>query len=212
MPRLTPEQKKLNHDKILDAAGRGFRTHGVNGIGIADLMKAAEMTHGGFYNHFESKDDLTREVIRQGFVSSLAALADIRDEHPGSALEHMVDQYLAAPHRDQPELGCASAALVTDAARHGVAAQAEYQRGLDGFFAAITEMVLERADRSGVETSADEAREQAIAVFSQMVGALVISRAVAKSSPELADEILRANSTHLKRATVTDRSLPVNNP
>ncbi len=120
MPRLTQEQKQLNHDRIIEAAGRGFRTHGVNGIGIAELMKAAEMTHGGFYNHFDSKDDLALEVIRQGFVSSLSALGDIREEHPGSAraaLDHMFDQYLSVLHRDQPEYGCASAAwsLMPDA-------------------------------------------------------------------------------------------------
>ncbi len=203
MPRLTQEQKKLNHDKIIEAAGRGFRTHGVNGIGIAEVMKAAEMTHGGFYNHFDSKDDLAREVIRQGFTSSLTALADIREEHPGSAraaLDHMFDQYLNARHRDHPENGCASAALVTDAGRDGVAAQSEYQHGLDGFFSAITDMVLENASQSGADLNAEQAREQAIAVFSQMVGALVISRAVAKSSPELADEILTANTTQLKQA------------
>jgi len=200
--RLTPEQKQLNHDKILEAAGRGFRTHGVNGIGIAELMKAAEMTHGGFYNHFDSKDDLAREVIRRGFASSLETLAGIREEHSHSAraaLDHMFDQYLAVLHRDHPEDGCASAALVTDAGRHGVGAQSEYQRGLEGFFSAITDMVLENARQSGAELSAEQAREQAIALFSQMVGALVISRAVARSSPALADEILEANSTRLKQ-------------
>lgn len=203
MPRLTQEQKQLNHDRIIEAAGRGFRTHGVNGIGIAELMKAAEMTHGGFYNHFDSKDDLALEVIRQGFVSSLSALGDIREEHPGSAraaLDHMFDQYLSVLHRDQPEYGCASAALVTDAGRDGVAAQSEYQHGLDGFFSAITDMVLENAGQSGADLNAEQAREQAIALFSQMVGALVISRAVAKSSPDLADEILTANNTRLKQA------------
>lgn len=203
MPRLTQEQKKLNHDKIVEAAGRGFRTHGVNGIGIADLMKAAEMTHGGFYNHFGSKDELALEVLREGFNSSLTALAGIREEHPGSAraaLDHMFDQYLDREHRDHPEIGCASAALVTDASREGVAAQCEYQRGLEGFFSAITDMVLENARESGADLTAEQAREQAIALFSQMVGAMVISRAVAQSSPELADEILKANNVRLKQA------------
>ncbi|GAB3255813.1 TetR/AcrR family transcriptional regulator [Kineosporia babensis] len=203
MPRLTQEQKKLNHDKIVEAAGRGFRTRGVNGIGIAELMKAAEMTHGGFYNHFDSKDDLALEVIREGFNSSLAALAGIRAEHPGSAragLDHMVDQYLNDVHRDHPEIGCASAALVTDAGREGVAAQSAYQHGLDGFFSVITDMVLENASQSGTDLDAEQAREQAITLFSQMVGALALSRAVAKSSPELADEIIQANRTRLKQA------------
>ncbi|MBQ0977466.1 MULTISPECIES: TetR/AcrR family transcriptional regulator [Micromonospora] len=203
MPRLTPERKKLNHDKIIEAAGRGFRTHGVNGIGIAELMKAAEMTHGGFYNHFGSKDELALEVIRQGFGSSLGDLAGIREEHPGSAraaLDHIFDQYLAVEHRDHPEIGCASAALVTDVGREGVAAQSEYQHGLEGFFSVITEMVLENASQSGTHLDVEQAREQAIALFSQMVGALVVSRAVVRSSPALADEILKANNSRLKQA------------
>ncbi|MBT0770207.1 TetR/AcrR family transcriptional regulator [Kineosporia sp. J2-2] len=203
MPRLTQEQKKLNHDKIVEAAGRGFRTHGVHGIGIAELMKSAEMTHGGFYNHFGSKDDLAREVLRQGFVSSLAALAGIREEHPGSAraaLDQMFDTYLNPEHRDHPETGCASAALVTDAGRDGAGAQSEYQHGLEGFFGAITEMVLENASQSGTDLSAGQAREQAIALFSQMVGSLVVSRAVARSAPDLADEILAAGNARLKQA------------
>ncbi|WP_035856114.1 TetR/AcrR family transcriptional regulator [Cryptosporangium arvum] len=203
MPRLTPEQKQRNHDRIVEAAGRGFRARGVDGIGIADLMKAAEMTHGGFYNHFGSKDDLTREVIRQGFASSLTALADIRDEHPGSAraaLDHLVDQYLSVLHRDHPEDGCASAALVTDTGRDDVATQAEYQQGLEGFFRAITDMMLENARQSGTGLTTASAREQAIALFSQLVGALVLARAVAKSSPDRADEILAANRTRLTQA------------
>ncbi len=107
----------------------------------------------------------------------------------------MFNQYLDPEHRDHPEFGCASAALVTDAGREGVAAQSEYQHGLEGFFTAITEMVLE----SDADLTAEQAREQAIALFSQMVGAMLLSRAVAQSSPGLADEVLKANNARLKQ-------------
>lgn len=200
MPRITREQKKLNREKIVSAAGEGFRLRGIDGIGIEELMKAAGMTHGGFYNHFSSKMDLALEVYSRGFADSLDALAAIRGAHPRSAraaLRDMIDGYVTAAHRDHPETGCASATLAADAARHSVAAQTEYQRGLEGYFSAITEMVLDRAHQSGTELSAAEAREQAIALFCQMVGSLVVSRAVAEADPALSDEVLTANRGQL---------------
>ncbi|MFC5061293.1 TetR/AcrR family transcriptional regulator [Actinomycetospora atypica] len=200
MPRITQEQKRLNREKIVTAAGEGFRQRGIDGVGIEALMKAAGMTHGGFYNHFASKDALALEVLHQGFTDSLATLDAIRGAHPGSAraaLHAMVDQYVDAGHRDHPEAGCPSAALVADAGRHGVAAQAEYRRGLDGYFDAIAEMLVDCGRESGTELAPAEARERAVALFSQMVGALLLSRAIADTAPELSDEVLEANRRRL---------------
>ena len=202
MPRITQAQKKLNREKIVKAASEGFRLHGVDGIGIQELMQSAGMTNGGFYNHFPSKEDLALEVYRQGFTDSLAALAAIRKAHPRSAqaaLHDMVDGYVTAAHRDHPETGCPSAALAVDAGRHGASPQAEYGRGLEGYISNITDMVLERARQAGTEPTAAEAREQAVALFSQMVGALIVSRAVAGADPALSDEILKANRKRLKQ-------------
>jgi TetR/AcrR family transcriptional regulator, transcriptional repressor for nem operon len=202
VPRITQGQKKLNRDKIVRAASEGFKRHGIDGIGIQELMKAAGMTNGGFYNHFSSKEDLALEVYRQGFADSLAALAAIRRAHPRSAraaLHDMIDVYVSAAHRDRPETGCPSDALAVDAGRHDKPSQAEYLRGLEGYLSAITDMVLERARQAGTEPTAAEAREQAVALFSQMVGALIVSRAVAAADPALSDEILMANRKHLKR-------------
>ena len=201
MPRVTREQKRLNRERILAAAGEGFRLRGIDGMGIEGLMKSAGMTHGGFYNHFASKDDLAIEVLRQGFIDSLAALAAIRAAHPRSAraaLHDMIDQYVGAEHRDHPEVGCASAALVSDAGRHGAAAQAEYRRGLDGYFDAIAAMLIEYGCESGTEITPAEAREQAVALFSQMVGALLLSRAIVDVAPDLSNEVLVANRNRLK--------------
>jgi TetR/AcrR family transcriptional regulator, transcriptional repressor for nem operon len=203
VPRITQEQKRLNHEKIVNAAGAGFRLRGIDGIGIEELMKSAGMTHGGFYNHFASKDDLALEVLHQGFTDSLASLDAIREAHPRSAraaLHDMVDEYLNAEHRDHPETGCASAALASDAGRHGAAAQAEYRRGLDGYFATITDMLLDRARQSGAELTPAEARERAVALFSQMVGALTLARAVADAAPDLSDEVLAVNRRRLKKS------------
>jgi TetR/AcrR family transcriptional repressor of nem operon len=110
----------------------------------------------------------------------------------------MIDQYVDAEHRDHPEAGCPSAALVSDAGRHGADAQAEYRRGLDGYFDAIADMMIECARETGTEITPGEAREQAVALFSQMVGALLLSRAVADVAPDLSDEVLAANRNRLK--------------
>jgi TetR/AcrR family transcriptional regulator, transcriptional repressor for nem operon len=202
VPRITQGQKKLNREKIVNAASEGFKLHGVDGIGIQELMKSAGMTNGGFYNHFASKEDLAIEVYRQGFTDSLAALAAIRKAHPRSAqaaLDDMVDVYVTPAHRDHPETGCPSAALAVDAGRHGTPPQAEYRSGLEGYISNIAEMVLERAHQAGAEPTAAEAREQAVALFSQMVGALIVSRAVAEADPALSDEILTANRKQLNQ-------------
>lgn len=200
VPRITQEQKKLNRERIVGAAGEGFRLRGIDGIGIDELMKAAGMTHGAFYNHFSSKEDLALEVFARGFTDSLAALDTIRESHPGAAraaLDAVVEQYLTADHRDHPETGCASAALAADAGRHGAAAQAQYQRGLAGYFDTITELVRESAHEAGTEPDPAESREQAVALFCQLVGALVVSRAVAAADPELSEEVLEANRSQL---------------
>ncbi|GAA3523154.1 hypothetical protein GCM10022222_01380 [Amycolatopsis ultiminotia] len=111
----------------------------------------------------------------------------------------MVDGYVTAAHCDHPETGCASAALAADTGRHGVAAQVEYQSGLEGYISAITAMLLDRAHQSGTELSVAEARKQAVALFCQTVGALVVSRAVAEVDPGLSDEVLTANRRQLKQ-------------
>lgn len=202
MARISQEQKRLNRDKIVSAAGEGFRLRGISGTGIDKLMKAAGMTHGGFYNHFSSKEELAQEVLRQNLSASLDDVALARETHADSAraaLHAIIDGYVSTRHRDHPETGCASAALVADAGRHGAAIQAQYDGGLRGYITAFTEMLLEDAARCDVQLDPVEAREEAIAIFSQMVGALLVSRAVAAASPELSDEVLAANRAQLKQ-------------
>jgi TetR/AcrR family transcriptional repressor of nem operon len=202
MPRVSREQKQRNRERIVAAAGEGFRARGIDGVGIDELMKTAGMTHGGFYNHFSSKDELALEVLNQGFTDSLGAVDALIGAHPRSsraALNAIIDSYLSADHRDHPEHGCASAALAADAGRHGIEAQQQYQRGLQGYLAAISELLRDNAKHTHTKLDARRAREQAIALFSQMVGAQLIARAIAQADPELSDEILTANKKELKR-------------
>lgn len=202
MPRVSRQQKELNRERIVAAAGQGFRARGIDGVGIDELMKTAGMTHGGFYNHFSSKEDLALEVLNQGFTASLDSAAALIDAHPRSsraALNAIIDSYLSAYHRDHPEHGCASAALAADAGRHGIQAQAEYRRGLQGYLAAITDLLRDRARQTNTKLDPRRAREQAIALFSQLVGAQLIARAIVQADPELSDEVLTSNSKELKR-------------
>lgn len=199
---MSRQQKELNRERIVAAAGRGFRARGIDGVGIDELMKTAGMTHGGFYNHFASKDELALEVLNQGFTASLGHVDALIDAHPRSsraALNAIVDSYTSTYHRDHPEDGCASAALAADAGRHGIAAQQEYRRGLQGYIAAITDLLLASAKQTDTKLDSRRAREQAIAMFSQMVGAQVLARAVAEADPELSDEVLNANTKDIKR-------------
>lgn len=202
MPRISQEQKDRNRGKIVTAAGERFRARGIDAVGIDELMSSAGMTHGGFYNHFASKEDLALEVLHQGFTDSLGEvdrMVSENEQSPTAALNAIIGSYLTTFHRDHPEAGCASAALAFDAARHGTKAQMEYGRGLDGYLNAITDLLLSSAEQSGDALDPAHAREAAIALFSQMVGTLVISRAVAAACPELSDDIIASNRQALLR-------------
>ena len=202
MPRISQEQKDRNRGKIVTAAGERFRARGIDAVGIDELMSTAGMTHGGFYNHFASKEDLAIEVLHQGFTDSLGAVDRMVSDHqesPAAALNAIIESYLNTFHRDHPEAGCASAALAFDAARHGTKTQSEYGRGLDGYLSAITDLLVSAAQQSGEALDPAHAREAAIALFSQMVGALVISRAVAAANPGLSDEVISSNRQALLR-------------
>lgn len=202
MPRISRQQKALNRERILTAAGQGFKTRGIDGVSIDELMKSAGMSHGGFYNHFASKEDLAREVLNGGFTASLETVDALIGAHPRSsraALNAIIDSYLSTYHRDHPEEGCPSVGLVADAGRHGVGTAEEYRRGLQGYITAIAELLSDSASQQNAKLDSRRAREQAIALFSQLVGAQIIARAVHQADPELSEEVLSSNTKQLKR-------------
>ncbi|WP_043677646.1 TetR/AcrR family transcriptional regulator [Streptomyces xylophagus] len=199
MPRITKEDKARNRHNILEAAGRMFRSRGTDAVGIAELMKEAGLTHGGFYNHFASKDDLVVEVCGASFAASLGGLARTIEDGPGQAgspLERVVAGYLSSAHRDAPDGGCPSASLVTDAGRHGEAVQSAYAEGVEGYLLGFAAEFLREAEEKGHELDPGEARNRAVRLLSELVGALVLARAVRQVEPELSDEILRTGRGH----------------
>lgn len=199
MPRITKEDKARNRQNILEAAGRMFRSQGIDAVGIAELMKEAGLTHGGFYNHFASKNDLVVEVCGASFAASLGTLAREVEDGPdrsGSPLERVVAGYLSTAHRDAPDGGCPSASLVTDAGRHSEAVQSTYAEGVEGYLTGFAAEFLREAEEKGYELDPGEARRKAMRLLGEMVGALVLARAVRRVEPELSDEILRTARSH----------------
>ncbi|HDR9759095.1 TPA: TetR family transcriptional regulator [Burkholderia cepacia] len=176
---VSRQQAAENRSAIVAAAERLFRVRGVDAVGLTELMKEAGFTQGGFYNHFKSKDALVAEVMEK-------AMQDRADSPNAGSLDAQVASYLSAAHRDNVEAGCPLSGFAGDAPRLTDAARACYAHGLATYLDRLERMV---AVEGGTPA---QTRRDAIAVFNQMVGALVLSRAIAGTEPALADEILAA--------------------
>jgi TetR/AcrR family transcriptional repressor of nem operon len=191
---ITKQQTAANKDAIVAAADGLFRERGIDAVGLNELMGAAGLTRGGFYNHFASKDALVDTVLAKamadgaGNLERAIAAAQDRGSDP---LAERVDWYLSPEHRGNIESGCPNASFAGDARRLDPAARSHYAQGLAENLDRLTQTV----DAAGL--SADERRARAIALFSEMVGALLLSRAVADADPALSDEILDSARTDL---------------
>lgn len=170
--RITKEKKQENHDRIVTIASEMFRERGFDGVGVADLMKVAGMTHGGFYNHFASKEALIAEATAKGFIET-------SERYAGYSVRDVIDAYVSRAHRDARGQGCSAAALSGEAARLPNDTRAVFGAGIGGLFAALEHGLAGQPN----------ARAQAISLLAQAVGAVVLSRACPDSST-LADEIL----------------------
>ncbi|MCL4633255.1 TetR family transcriptional regulator [Burkholderia sp.] len=176
---VSRQQAAENRSAIVAAAERLFRVRGVDAVGLTELMKEAGFTQGGFYNHFKSKDALVAEVMEK-------AMHDRADSPNAGSLDAQVAAYLSPAHRDNLEAGCPLSGFAGDAPRLTETARACYAHGLAAYLDRLERMVATDGATS------EHTRRDALAVFSQMVGALVLSRAIAGSDPALADVILDA--------------------
>ena len=174
--RITKEKRQENHDRIIAIASEMFRERGFDGVGVADLMEQAGMTHGGFYNHFASKEALIAEASAKGFVETSKRYA-------GYDVGDVIDAYISRTHRDARGQGCPAAALSGEAARLPEDTRAVFGQGIAGLVEAL------ESGLSAQVTAGADARAQAICLLAQAVGAVVLSRACPDSSA-LADEIL----------------------
>jgi TetR/AcrR family transcriptional repressor of nem operon len=163
------EHKGATRRRIVERAAASFRGHGVDGIGVADLMKQAGLTHGGFYAHFGSKEDLVAEAFDQAFEETMAWLKDAADKAPADRrLEAVMDAYLSPLHRDHPESGCLIAALGSEVPRHGGAARKTFTRRAT--------MLLDVLSDYMPAATHEMRRQQAEGTLAAMVGAIVIAR------------------------------------
>lgn len=178
MARYEKGHKDETRRHILDVASTQFRESGIAAVGLAGIMSEAGLTNGAFYTHFASKEELVREVLSE-------ALNRREERHKanlenGVALEATIRDYLSTRHRDHAGAGCPTAALVAEIARHPKATREAFTGKMSDLIALMAEQI-----RQG---SAEERRRKAIAIYSIMVGALQLSRAV--NDRQLSDEIL----------------------
>jgi TetR/AcrR family transcriptional regulator, transcriptional repressor for nem operon len=206
---VSRRQTARNRQSIIDAAARLFRERGVEGVGLNELMREAGFTQGGFYNHFESKEALVAEVMATAMTASGVRLFEMLNRplepHHSNRFARQIKYYLSKGHRDDIESGCAVACLAPDARRMGEAAQSRYAQGLQSTLNQLASIV--EADLT-LRASEERPRERAIALYAQMVGALVLSRAVRGADRALADEILNAARGDLLRAVGDDPEAP----
>lgn len=172
--RVSREQAEKNRAHVVEVAGAAFRSHGFDGIGVADLMKSAGLTHGGFYNNFESKDALAVEAVSKVFADTTAALRAYALATP-DPFAAAVRYYLSPEHRNTPEAGCAIAALSQEAARGTPALRHAFEQGIAGYLDLMVEL-------AGVS------RSRAMTIYATMVGALTLARAI--TDPVLSSEVL----------------------
>ena len=117
--KVSREQAALNRERILEVAAQLFRERGFDGIGVADLMKEAGLTHGGFYGPFSSKEELIAEASARALTSTFERLSKQAERAGDNALSAVASSYLSGRHRDDPGTGCLLAALGPDVSRHG---------------------------------------------------------------------------------------------
>ena len=181
--RYTPEHKKETRERIVSAASRHFRRRGGKGVAIADLMRNLDLTHGGFYRHFNSKEQLMAEAIAEGFEGVRAKyLAGVEKAAPRDQLRVFIELYLSLDHCADTAEGCPIASLASEIAR--------YPRTL--------RVKIDRAMREHIETLAkflpgateEERQRNCLVLLSGMAGALTAARTTA--DPELRKAILQA--------------------
>lgn len=180
--------KAASHDRIVNIAAARMRRSGIKGVGVAELMQEAGLTHGGFYRHFESRDDLVAAAVERALAQGSERTVDTAAQGGRGAFEAIVDDYLSRAHRDQPEAGCAVAALAEDISRADDRPRVAYGGQVEQYLELF----------AGLTSSSDPAadRRRACLVLSALVGAIAMARAVGEGG--LSDDILSETAAALK--------------
>ena len=192
--RVSRIQAAENRQTVINVASQLFREHGFDGIGLKDLMKGAGLTQGAFYKQFASKDALAAQASRRALESASSRWSTAAAANPKDPLGAVIAFYLSPEHRGERMDGCPIVALGSDAARQGRDVKASFEAGIKAY--------LEILGRIVAETDGMEAKDEAMAVLSTMVGALTLSRVV--NDRELAQAFLDAAARQV-RDTVAGR-------
>ena len=182
-------QKIKTHKRIVAIASKRFREKGLAGFGIAELMKEAGLTVGGFYKHFGSRDDLVAEAVSSAFGAWKSQVDAAASGGPPVSYAKLIDDYLNEAHRSNPGAGCAFSALAPEIARSDKQTRALASEQIRNDVELIAALIPGKDKRT--------ARSRAILTFSALVGAMSLARAV--SDEALSREILRTVDEHLKR-------------
>ena len=195
--RYSKEHKQETHARIVKKAATRLREKGAHGIGVADLMKDAGLTHGGFYAHFDSREALVIEAFNYAMDRATERWRKVTAEvPPEKRLATIVDGYLSAVHRDDPGQGCAVPALGAEIARESLKTRKAFALKLDQMIDMITDQIQDVPRKT--------ARKQAMATLATMLGTIVMSRIAGNG--EMSDEILSAGrEAVLGRAAVTKK-------
>ncbi|WP_240420054.1 TetR/AcrR family transcriptional regulator [Paenibacillus periandrae] len=180
-----PEGHKLKvRGRIIESAAKAFRTNGIREISVPVIMKGAGLTHGGFYSHFDNKEQLVSETCRYAISDTITLLKKAVDQaREESKIDAVINFYLSAYHRDQTEIGCILPSLSGEISR-----ASEEVRQV--FMQEMQRMIDFICDLAKIDHSAGNA------VMSLMVGTIVLARSV--SDPELSDSLLSAGKQNAK--------------
>jgi TetR/AcrR family transcriptional repressor of nem operon len=178
--KVSKETMTEHREQIIAAAARRFRERGFDGVSVADIMKEVGLTHGGFYGHFSSKDELVALASLRAMTETVARWQKLVDEAPGDRLEALVDSYLSLRHHDRPETGCLLATLGTEISRQPPAVKEAVTVGQRKSL----EFLI------GIAPGKTKAlrRKQAIIALAAMVGGMTLARG--SSDTQLRREIL----------------------
>jgi TetR/AcrR family transcriptional repressor of nem operon len=179
--RYSKEHKQETHARIVKKASVRLREKGAHGIGVADLMKEAGLTHGGFYAHFDSREALVIEAFGYAMDRAAEHWRNMTSEiPPEKRLSTIVDSYVSAAHRDDPGRGCAVPTLGAEIARESAKTRKAFAAKLDQMIDLVADQIPDVPRKT--------ARRLAMGTMATMMGALVMSRVA--GSGELSDEIL----------------------
>jgi TetR/AcrR family transcriptional regulator, transcriptional repressor for nem operon len=176
------KQKMAEHrEQIIEAAAKRFRENGFDGISVAELMKEVGLTHGGFYGHFKSKEELVGLASQRAMNDTATKWEKVIDEASGDPLEALAKNYLSFRHQDHPESGCLFAALGSELGRQPASVKEAVMEGQSQFLDLISRIVPGRTKATR--------RKNAVVVFAGLIGGMILARSV--PDPELSQEILR---------------------